>query len=133
MRKLFFIFCFLCFFTNFSYGQNLATLKRLDKKYQDCLDTGINMLLCTQKYYTSIDSLLNIAYKNYRGTLTEKQKQVLKVEQLKWISLRDNYFKKIDNKLSVEQGSTDARIIAKDDKAQFVRERVIYFIKKLNL
>ncbi|KAA9333554.1 lysozyme inhibitor LprI family protein [Adhaeribacter soli] len=131
MRK-YLIAVFFFLWNSFAKGQNLSVLNNLDEKYQKCLDAENKMLLCSQQYYLRIDSLLNVVYRNYRVTLTDKQKQNLKSEQLKWLSYRDNYFKKVENELKSERAGRDAQMIAIDDKAQFVRERVIYFINKLN-
>lgn len=131
MRKLFFGLIFILFLSHYSYSQSLSVLNLLDNKHQKCLDKGNNMLLCTQKYYAQMDSLLNVAYKNYRTTLTDSQKQSLKTEQLNWLTSRDSYFRKINKELKTDQGSRDAQMIAMDEKAQFIRERVVYFIKKL--
>lgn len=119
-----------------SFGQNKKVLTQLDQKYQNCLNSENNMLPCSQKYYSEIDSLLNVAYKNYRASLNNETKNLLKNEQLKWFATRDVFFKKLDNDYSKKSkagyAGKDARMIVIDEKAQFVRKRVNYFIEKLH-
>jgi uncharacterized protein YecT (DUF1311 family) len=54
-----------------------------------CLDNGVNMMGCSQLYYKTMDSILNVAYNKLRKTLTIDRQTALKQEQLKWIKKRD--------------------------------------------
>ncbi|WP_278251848.1 lysozyme inhibitor LprI family protein [Sabulibacter ruber] len=93
------------------------------------------MLGCSQLYYSQMDSLLNVVYNKLRRPLDPSGKAALKNEQLKWLGKRDAYFKKVDKEYAAENSNgfagNDSRMIAIDDKAQFVRKRVEELIKKL--
>lgn len=119
------------FIGNKCYGQTVKTIDVLEKSYQGCLDKGINMLGCSELYYHQMDSMLNVVYKKLRKQMSPSQGAKLKVEQLKWLSKRDQYFKNIT---LYEEGvleKEDREMVVIDKKADFVKERIIELIKKL--
>ncbi len=94
------------------------------------------MLGCSQLYYTQMDSCLNVVYNELRRPLDQTGKAALKDEQIKWLGKRDVFFKKVDQEYAAENSSgfagNDSRMIAIDEKAQFVRKRVEELIQKLD-
>ena len=137
LKKLTLLFTFFAFITFSSQAQTLKELIDIDKKYKVCLDKGTNMLSCSQLYYNPMDSLLNVAYNKLRRPLDQSGKAALKNEQIKWLGKRDAYFKKVDKDYVAENSSgfagNDSRMIAIDEKAQFVRKRVEELIEKLGI
>lgn len=114
--------------------QTVEIVENMATKHQTCLDSGIDMLGCSKSFYLQMDSMLNVVYHQLRATLGEKQKQALKNQQFKWIKKRDTYFNKQDNTLQkkYEKGEwgRDMEMITYDDKANFIKERVIVLIKR---
>lgn len=116
-----------------------AQLKNtMDRIYQDhlkCLDSGINMLGCSRKYYLEMDSMLNLTYKKLRTTLNETEKSTLKEEQLKWLKERDAYFETqnriFNDKVNSGEWGNDMYMVTFDNKADFVRKRVLEIIKRV--
>ena len=78
-----------------SYSQTLEKVEKLENKYQECLDSGSDMKKCSFDFYTTSDSLLNVAYKNLKIKLNTSEQNNLKIEQQKWLKKRDVYFKKV--------------------------------------
>lgn len=104
-------------------------LTQLEERYQDCLDNGTNMLSCAAKYYSQMDSMLNVVYKQSMNTLNPSQKTSLKADQEKWLLSRDKQFKKADLQ-SKKTNTIDAQMIALDKKAGIVNERIRFLLKK---
>ncbi len=117
-----------------SHSQSLKTIEKIEKSYQECLDSGNNMRGCSINYYTKADSLLNVVYQKKREKRTDLEKNNLKKEQLKWLKKRDLYFKKEYSNLKKEdlvmEGSTDFDMIYYDRKASFVMKRVKELINR---
>jgi uncharacterized protein YecT (DUF1311 family) len=114
-----------------SFSQTSQTIDALDKSYQACLDSGINMLGCSQTYYQQIDNMLNVVYKKLRGSYDSSQQATLKSEQLKWLSDRNKYFKKVDSEPEDGLTGQDKIMAELDKKAEFVKDRVLTLIKRL--
>ncbi len=106
-------------------------IKHLDSAEQTCLDKGDNMLGCTLTYYHQMDSMLNVTYKLLKAKADNNSRIVLRKEQRNWLSKRDKKFKEIDKGAAKgEIGGSDAKMIATDKKAAFVRERVMVLIQR---
>lgn len=118
-----------------SYSQSLKTIEKIEKSYQECLDTGNNMRGCSVNYYTKADSLLNVVYQKKREKLNDSEKNNLKKEQLNWLKKRDIYFKKeyiyLKKEDEVLEGTADFDMIYYDRKSVFVMKRVKELIKRL--
>ena len=127
------IFFSFCLFQTFA--QTVKSIDDMSKKYQTCLDAGKDMLGCSQHFYAQMDSTLNVAYNNLLTLLNSTEKESLKKEQLMWLKKRDTYFKKKDKIFqdNVKKGNwgQDMKMITYDDKANYVKERVIVLIKKI--
>ena len=135
MLKYYFLSLFFLFTTS-SFSQSLKDIKQVEIAHQHCLDEGYNMLGCSRDYYVLSDSLLNVTYNKFRKGLTADGKEKLKKEQLVWLKERDLYFKSEFQKLKSEgdfdEGSQDFDMVFYDLRAQFVMERVKFFISKVN-
>lgn len=85
-----------------------------------------------------MDSILNVAYSSLRKRLTVGELEVLKREEREWIKKKDAYFKKhvsevelqVDAKKS-EWGEIGYQVLYADE-ADFIKERAIELIKRLN-
>ncbi len=110
------------------YSQTLKKIVEIENKYQKCLDSGIGMKNCAINFYSTSDSLLNVAYKNYKIKLNASEQNNLKSTQRIWLKKRDNYFKKAYKETVEEYGnepeSNDFKMILFDKKAHFVILRV---------
>lgn len=134
MLKHYIIPLFLLLTTS-SFAQSLKDIKQAEIAHQKCLDQGGYMLGCSRDFYALSDSLLNVVYNKVRNQLTPEAKEKLKTEQLAWLKKRDAYFKKefqnLKDERQVDEDSQDFKMIMYDIKANFVMERVKYFIHKL--
>jgi uncharacterized protein YecT (DUF1311 family) len=114
--------------------QTQKTIDSIKVTYQNCLDKGEKMLGCTYWYYDQMDSLLNVVYKMLRSKLDSTGKAQLKSEQVRWLSKRDTYFKKLDKELQAQtkagEAGRDEEMIAIDQQTDYVRERVEALIRK---
>ena len=93
------------------------------------------MLGCSKRYYYQMDSMLNVVYNKLKASLSQSKKDSLKKEQLNWLKKRDLYFEKQNKEFrykfqSGEWGS-DMAMITYDNQAEYVKDRVIILIKKL--
>lgn len=129
---IFFILLFTSVvFSESGYGQTGKTIIRLQEAEQACLDSGVNMLGCTRNFYSQMDSLLNVVYKNLRGTLESSQKSLLKKEQKLWLQKRDAYFKKTlsefkkKNPNRTEGTAQDDAMYMYESNAEFVKNRIL--------
>jgi len=133
--RLWLLFTAFFIFTITVKAQNLEELTGIDKNYKACLGKETNMLGCSQLYYSQMDSLLNVAYNKLRKPLDQSGKAALKNEQIKWLGIRDAYFKKLDKEYAAENSNgfagNDSSMIAISDKAKFVRKRVEEILKRL--
>ena len=115
-----------------AFSQTKETIDRMDSSEQSCLDSGVYMLGCADTYYAEMDSMLNLVYKKLRMKCDSSQRAALKAEQLKWLSDRDKYFKKVRTQSFGDMTGQDKEMAITDKYAQFVRERVLVLIKRLN-
>jgi uncharacterized protein YecT (DUF1311 family) len=105
----------------------------MEVNYQNCLDNGIDMLGCSNDYYKQMDNLLNEVYKKAKLKMSSSEIEKLKTEQLNWLKKRDLYFKKayIEAKDEADGlGSDDLQMVFVDKKTEYVKDRVVFLIKK---
>jgi uncharacterized protein YecT (DUF1311 family) len=125
------IFVIVC--SNLGNAQGIYIVEKMADDHQACLDKGYKMLQCAIGFYYEMDSMLNVVYTNLRKKVTTKEKEKLKKEQNQWLKRRDVFFKK-ENKIALKNWSNwgeDADMFAYDNKADFVKRRVIELIKRL--
>lgn len=122
----------LCSISGFS--QNLKTVKELEAKNQECLDSGIDGLGCSITYYKEMDALLNTVYNKLKSNLNTDEKSKLKKEQQLWLKKRDKYSEEQYDETAKILGTTqgqDFKMILRHTEAEFVKKRVIELIKRL--
>lgn len=132
MYLIVFLFVANCY----SQSSNIKKVESIEFNYQNCLDSGIDMLGCSKKYYFFCDKLLNEVYQSIRAKLTTTDKEKLKNEQLKWLKQRDAFFKRayiLAKEEAVDLPQEDLEMIYIDKKGDFVKERVKFLIKKFNI
>jgi uncharacterized protein YecT (DUF1311 family) len=132
MCKKGFLIIFL-FFGYCSFSQSLKKAEKMEVNYQNCLDNGIDMLGCSNDYYKQMDNLLNEVYKKAKLKMSSSEIEKLKTEQLNWLKKRDLYFKKayIEAKDEADGlGSDDLQMVFVDKKTEYVKDRVVFLIKK---
>ena len=117
-------------------AQTLDEVSSLKREHQTCLDSGVNMLGCSTLFYEQMDSLLNLAYNNLRKKIMAGERDTLKNEEIHWIKTRDNYFSKRKREFQAdmkkEGWGNDMYMILYDEEAEFIGERVIELINRLN-
>ena len=118
------------------FSQTLKKVAEFQEKYQKCLNTGNGMKNCSIHFYTSSDSLLNVAYKNLKEKLNILEQNNLRTEQRKWLKKRDQNFKKAFIKAKEENSNatkgTDFPMFYFDKKSWIVIKRVKELIIKRN-
>jgi uncharacterized protein YecT (DUF1311 family) len=127
MKKLIIYIALLIPFVSIS--QTKKDLDVFEKKYQDCLDNGVDMLGCTMNFYKQSDSLLNVVYKKVYTRLDSVNRAKLKYSQLSWLKKRDLEFKIFEKKFYDRGlGAEDNKMIILDKKAIYVFDRIYFLI-----
>jgi uncharacterized protein YecT (DUF1311 family) len=110
-------------------AQSRATLDSLDKHYQECLSLHSGQYNCAQQYYHSMDSLLRRSYSRLCTQLDSSRRQSLLLEQQDWEDRKSAYFDLLDARVDKQHKSTlsglDDRVISTDNKAAYLRNRVL--------
>ena len=126
------------YFLIFSFCLNAQTfdeVKACKLKYQNCLDSGLDMKICAITFYNEADVLLNLSYKKLKLQLNISQKRKLLNEQRNWLKNRDKYFEEAFEEAKNDNGgstlSDDFKMMYFDKKAEFVIERVKELILKI--
>jgi uncharacterized protein YecT (DUF1311 family) len=133
-KKIIFFALLIC--NILTYSQTLKKVNEFENKYQNCLDSGNGMQNCSINFYSTSDSLLNVAYKNLRIKLSITEQNNLKIEQQKWLKKRDAYFKKVfldaKNENSGNSETSDFTMFYFNKKSKFVIDRVKELVIKRN-
>ncbi|WP_212000967.1 lysozyme inhibitor LprI family protein [Chitinophaga sp. HK235] len=127
MRNLILILAvFLC---SNAYAQSRqAALDSLEIRYQHCLSKGSNSYSCALVYYKQLDSLLHSTLQRLYTQIDPGKLRALQTEQGAWEEKREEYFRKIDERVEKMHKSTmnglDDDMISTDNKAAYVKDRV---------
>ncbi len=132
--KIIIVFNFLLFSFCLN-AQTLSEVKAFELKYQNCLDSGLEMKTCAITFYNEADELLNLSYKKLKFQLNTSQKRKLLNEQRNWLKKRDKHFEEAFEEAKNDNGgstlSDDFKMMYFDKKAEFVIERVKELISKI--
>ncbi|WMI65083.1 lysozyme inhibitor LprI family protein [Aestuariibaculum sp. YM273] len=112
-------------------------LDNLTKLNQERLDTGIAMLQTEKLYYTQMDSMLNVVYKDLINTYNKTNFENLRKQQRQWLKERDAFFRKMQDEYQKESGEVDFlpndyKLMVYGEKSSFVKERVLTLINLLD-
>ncbi|ASZ10317.1 DUF1311 domain-containing protein [Chitinophaga pendula] len=110
-----------------------AAVDSLDIRYQQCMAKGQDMYSCAIEYYQQLDSMLQAVYEELYERLGADRQTVLKTDQDAWIQQRDRYFKTIDTKAAKSLFGLDDQTIAADNKAAYIKDRVVALLKEAEL
>jgi len=127
MRSLIlFLLVFLC---TKAYSQTKqSALDTLETHYQQCLGNSQSMYSCAVTYYKQLDSLLTYTLQHLYSNLTPDRQQQLQTEQTAWEERKEEYFKKIDERVEKMHKRTmeglDDEMISTDNKAAFLKARL---------
>ena len=111
-------------------------LESLEIKHQAELDKGERMMIVEQEYKVSMDSMLNVVYKELVLKLNDTQKENLRIEQLEWMRQRDIEFEELRKPLTEMTNDfgfvpQDARMVVYSQQANYIRKRVLELVDKL--
>lgn len=110
-------------------AQSRVILDSLDKRYQECLSLHSGQYNCAQQYYRSMDSLLHHSYSRLCTQLDSTGRQSLQLEQTDWEERKTAYFELLDARVDKQHKTTlsglDDRVISTDNKAAYLRNRVL--------
>ncbi|MBW8686070.1 lysozyme inhibitor LprI family protein [Chitinophaga rhizophila] len=113
---------------------NKVAIEAIERNYQDCLSEGSDHYNCAVQYYAQMDSLLNTVYHQLYENLDTIRRHSLELSQQQWKEKRENYFKEIDVRVEKKRPMTlaglDDDMIVTDNKAAFLRRRVMELISK---
>ncbi|MFY0253015.1 hypothetical protein ACDQ55_03585 [Chitinophaga sp. 30R24] len=117
---------FLC--TNAYAQTSPSALDTLANRYQLCLGNSQHPYDCAVIYYRQLDSLLNLALQRLYANLAPDKQRQLQLEQGFWEEKKEEYFKKIDERVEKIHKRTmeglDDDMISTDNKAAFLKERL---------
>jgi uncharacterized protein YecT (DUF1311 family) len=121
---------FLLFLSNICNAQFRTHIEKIDSDYQYCLDHDPYMYGCTEKYYSLMDSMLNVIFRQIVHESPNK-KNTITIEQRNWLKKRDKTFRKIDFKPNVDElNPTDYAMILLDEKSMYVHDRIIELLER---
>lgn len=133
MKRL--ILCLpLCICMNVFAQTSKSAVDSLEKRYQQCLSEGKSNFNCALQYYTQMDSLLHSVYTELYDNLDNNRKQTLQISQQQWEEKKETYFRDIDVRVEKKRPLTlsglDDDMIVTDNKAAFLRTRVVELLGK---
>ncbi len=133
MKRL--ILCLpLCICLNVFAQTSKSAVDSLEKRYQQCLSEGKSNFNCALQYYTQMDSLLHSVYTELYDNLDNNRRQTLQISQQQWEEKKETYFKDIDLRVEKKRPLTlsglDDDMIVTDNKAAFLRTRVVELLGK---
>ncbi len=117
-----------------AHSQSAKTVKDLVKKHRQCFSQCLanhptDRIQCSEHFYYQMDSLLNVVYRNTKTNLSKNRRRQLEREQVKWLHDRDTYFAEQDilfkEKHKKSDWRSDMEMITYEDKANFVKDRVV--------
>jgi uncharacterized protein YecT (DUF1311 family) len=132
----FILFILLCLAKDLQ-AQTLHTIDSLEKIEQACLDGGYGQVTCIGAFKKAMDSIMQLAYQKLYGRANGPVRAVLQKNQLNWLEKQKANNNKIETEdrqkyVKEEWGESAIRIFLFDAKADFVRDRAKYLVKKLN-
>lgn len=120
----------------FAKAQTRQTVEEISDKYQVCLDSGINMLGCSEQFCLQMDSMLHVVYNKLKMKLNSTEKAQLEKEQLVWLKKRDIYFaeqkKEFQSAWKKGEAFPEILLFRNDNCAAYVKTRVLVLLKKLS-
>lgn len=125
-----FILCLpLCICMNVFAQTSKSAVDSLEKRYQHCLAEGKSQYNCALQYYSQMDSLLNMVYRQLYDNLDNNRRATLQISQAQWEEKKQTYFKDIDLRVEKKRPQTlaglDDDMIVTDNKATFLKTRII--------
>lgn len=120
-----------------AHTQSAKTVRDLVKKHRQCANQCLTIyptdrIKCSEIFYFQMDSLLSVAYKSARSGLQKNKRKQLERDQVKWMRERDVYFAQQDmlfwEKHKHNQWRSDMQTITYEDKANFIKDRVVMLI-----
>ncbi|SFN78747.1 Protein of unknown function [Chitinophaga sp. YR627] len=133
MKRL--ILCLpLCICMNVFAQTSKSAVDSLEKRYQQCLSEEKSNFNCALQYYTQMDSLLHSVYTELYDNLDNNRKETLQISQQQWEEKKETYFRDIDVRVEKKRPLTlsglDDDMIVTDNKAAFLRTRVVELLGK---
>ncbi len=117
-------------------SQTMHTIDSLAKIEQSCLDKGIGMIHCVAVFRRQMDSLIIQSYQKLYAKGNAAAKLALEKDQRQWLEKQKKNDHRIDS--IYDQPSVKAEleglatIMTFGERANFVRNRARYLVKKLN-
>jgi uncharacterized protein YecT (DUF1311 family) len=134
--KILFLCMALCLSLNVFSQVSKTTVDSLELRYQQCLGEGNNVYNCALQYYTQMDSLVNMVYRQLYSKLDNNHRESLLVSQQQWTEKKQAYFRNIDDRADKKRPLTlpglDDDMIVTDNKAEYLRTRVIELLANMH-
>lgn len=108
-----------------------TALERIDAQHQDCMDNAENTTTCSRQYFASVDSLVDVVYKDVLKQAETKEKTVLRTEQREWLTNKSIKFREIEAAAKEEGKDSEGKADAIENKAGHIRERLDELIGRL--
>lgn len=135
MLKIFPILLLCCSLHTVAQTRQSA-LDALEKQYQHCLGEGRHAYSCALTFYRQVDSLLTSTYRLLYTALDTSRRQSLAVSQHQWLEKKEEYFRKIDERVEKHHKKTmeglDDNMISTDNKATYLKDRLMALLDEYN-
>lgn len=112
-------------------------LQEINVTYQNCLDEGQAMVGCSRVFLSQMGELMDQILVDFQENSTKEKKDSLLQNQKEWEVKIQDKFDLINHKLdSLAQSNGavphDEMMIANNDKAMSIEERIVELIKRLD-
>ncbi|SFW41820.1 lysozyme inhibitor LprI family protein [Chitinophaga sancti] len=119
------------------FGQTTkTTVDSIEIRYQQCLSQGGSSYGCALAYYQEMDRLLAAVYNEVYSNLDNPRRETLELAQAQWAEKKEAYFKDIetraDKKRPLTLAGLDDDMILTDNKAAYLKRRVIDLLKAIH-
>ena len=129
MRKIF--IAILCIVSADCFSQSLNNLNKIDTDAQYCADTTQDVVACENLHYNQMDNMLNLVFKKLKNISKAGDFKKIKNDQIKWLSIRDKRFKKIESENDCNAALDICQALLISKKTWVVHQRVEVLIKKI--
>lgn len=115
-------------------GQDVHSVSRIANEHQACLDAGVRMRNCSERYFLRMDSLLRAVIKTKSSGLGPGSALQFKTAQANWEARKVAFFKKEDERFMALQRKgiwgRDNIMEIYSEKGDFIKKRILVLLSQ---